>query len=78
MKISIQDYAGGIDSSVKDKLFEHYITTKPSDKGTGIGLYLSKLIIEDSMCGKLEVNNENGGALFTITLPFKIEKNNEI
>lgn len=75
-RISIQDYAGGINDSVKDKLFDPYITTKKEGKGTGIGLYMSKRIIEDSMGGVLSVSNQNGGALFIIALPFKAEKNN--
>jgi signal transduction histidine kinase len=77
VKISVQDYAGGVDDSIKNKLFEPYITTKARDNGTGIGLFMSKKIIVDSMGGSLSVTNENGGALFIITLPLKLEKIDE-
>jgi len=76
--ISIQDYAGGIEGSVKDNLFEPYITTKADSNGTGIGLYMSKRIIEDSMHGKIKVSNQNGGAIFIITLPYTEEQHGEI
>lgn len=75
--ISIQDYAGGIDPSVQNKLFDPYITTKSAEKGSGIGLYMSKRIIETSMQGTIEVINQNGGAFFTIILPFITEKKHE-
>lgn len=66
--ISIEDNAGGIDNSIIDKIFEPYFTTKHKSGGTGLGLYISKLIVEGSMGGKLSVKNGNFGAKFTITL----------
>jgi|GEM_PF-1964242 len=71
--IEILDNAKGIDKSIIDKVFEPYFTTKETGEATGIGLYMSKMIIEKSMKGKIEVENfyENGevfGAKFTITL----------
>lgn len=68
IKISVQDNAGGIDETIVDKIFDDYFTTK-ENKGTGIGLSMSKLIIEDELKGRIEVQNKNGGALFTITIP---------
>ncbi len=68
MLITIADNAGGIPENIMDKIFEPYFTTKFASKGTGLGLYMSKLIIEDSMHGKLGVKNGSDGAIFTIEL----------
>ena len=71
--ITVSDNAGGIDKDVKDKIFEPYFTTKHPSLGTGLGLYISKKILEKSMNGIIEVFNINKGAKFVITL----RKNNE-
>ncbi|MBF0336764.1 MAG: PocR ligand-binding domain-containing protein [Nitrospirae bacterium] len=65
--ISIRDNGGGIPADVKGRIFEPYFTTKGSE-GTGIGLYMSKTIIEANMGGSLTVKNIPGGAEFTISL----------
>jgi len=65
--IEVLDNAGGIPKDIIDSIFNPYFTTK-KEKGTGIGLYLCKTIIEDSMDGELKVKNYKGGALFTITI----------
>lgn len=64
--ISVLDNAGGIPKSIIDKIFEPYFTTK--EKGLGLGLYMSKIIIDKSINGKLDVKNKKHGALFTITI----------
>ncbi len=67
--IQIQDTAGGIDESIITKIFDPYFTTKAQGKGMGIGLYMSKQIIERHMHGKLSVENTENGAKFTINIP---------
>ncbi|MDR3177442.1 MAG: PAS domain-containing sensor histidine kinase [Campylobacteraceae bacterium] len=69
--IHIQDNAGGIDKDVIDKIFEPYFTTKHASLGTGLGLYIVKTIIENSMQGEVTAENINGGALFVIKIPIK-------
>ncbi len=66
--IEIIDNAGGIDEAIIDKIFESYFTTKDKEDSTGLGLYMSKFIIEDSCKGKLKAENTSDGAKFTITL----------
>ena len=66
-QITIQDNAGGIAKKIIDKIFDPYFSTK-NDKGTGLGLYMSKIIIETYYKGSLFVSNTDKGALFTITI----------
>ena len=64
--VIIEDNAGGIPEEILDRIFEPYFTTKEQGKGTGMGLYISKMIIEDNMNGSLSVSNIDDGALFEI------------
>lgn len=64
--ILISDNAGGIDKKIEEKIFEPYFSTKPD--GSGIGLYMSKTIIEKSFQGKLYFKNSGKDSLFFIDL----------
>ncbi|MDA3908686.1 MAG: ATP-binding protein [Sulfurimonas sp.] len=66
--LSICDNAGGIDAEILPKVFNPYFTTKHQSMGTGLGLHIAKMIIEDNMDGKLIAQNNQNGATFTIRM----------
>lgn len=67
--LSIQDTGGGIAPNALPHIFEPYFTTKGPGEGTGIGLYMSKTIIEKHMSGSLSARNTADGAEFRLVLP---------
>ena len=71
--ITCCDNGGGINDDVMDKIFNPYFTTKDEGKGTGIGLYMSKEIIEKHMDGKMSVFNTGDGVCFSIKLPTNLQ-----
>jgi signal transduction histidine kinase len=64
--VSITDNAGGIPEDIMDNIFDPYFTTKGPDKGTGVGLFMSRIIIEKNMAGSLVARNTGNGAEFRI------------
>ncbi|WP_024787003.1 sensor histidine kinase [Lebetimonas sp. JH369] len=66
--LEIEDNAGGIRKDIFDKIFEPYFTTKFQSQGTGIGLYMSKIIITKHFNGNLNPYNSNNGAVFVIKI----------
>jgi len=65
--IKIIDNGGNIDSKIIVNIFDPYFTTKKD--GTGFGLYMAKVIIEDKMNGTIDVENKNDTVVFTLTIP---------
>jgi len=66
--LEIEDNAGGVDESLKEKIFDPYFSTKRARNGTGLGLYMSKMIIEEKMGASLDMYNSDKGACFVITI----------
>lgn len=66
--VMVGDNAGGIPLEIIDAIFDIYFTTKRKKGGSGLGLYMSKLIIERKGMGKLSVKNGEEGAIFSISL----------
>ena len=66
--LDVKDNAGGISKEIRNKIFEPYFSTKKKKDGTGLGLYMSKTIVEEHCGGVLEVSNWEKGALFRVKL----------
>lgn len=67
--LSISDNAGGISSAILDRIYEPYFSSPDKSESPGLGLYISKMIIERVLKGSIKARNHNSGALFEISLP---------
>lgn len=67
--INIEDNGDGIPLEIVNKIFDPYFSTKTLTHGTGLGLYMTKIIVEDHMNGKLSVSNSDHGTVFKIVIP---------
>ena len=74
--LEVSDNAGGIPKDIMHNIFMPYFSTKKNKEGTGLGLYMSKTIIEDNCNGKLYFKNSDEGAVFTIELKSILKGNN--
>ncbi len=66
IRLDIEDNAGGIPEEIINKIFDPYFTTKAKGKGTGIGLYMSKLMVENVAGASLNVETKNGTTIFSV------------
>ncbi|WP_457564055.1 sensor histidine kinase [Caminibacter pacificus] len=71
--IEVKDNGGGVDEEYQDKIFEPYFTTKNEKNGTGLGLYMSKNIVEKRLGGEILQYNDTEGAVFRIVLRMRDE-----
>lgn len=66
--IQVEDNAGGISEDIMDRIFDPYFTTKDKSSATGLGLYMSKMIIENTFKSKLKVERIKSGTIFYLDL----------
>ena len=74
--LEVLDNGGGIPEEIIEKIFDPYFSTKTRKDGTGLGLYMSQIIIKEHSDGELLISNYDDGACFTIKIPIKRESDN--
>ena len=74
--LEVNDNAGGVPEAIMDRIFEPYFTTKGPASGTGLGLYITKTIVDKHLQGTINVSNNEKGASFEIVIP-NLDKRNE-
>lgn len=73
----IEDNGGGIKEEIRDKVFDPYFTTKHQSQGTGLGLYILKIIIQDKMLGNIKLSNTKQGLSLQLTIPHNLGLTND-
>ena len=71
MIIDISDNGGGVPPELAPHLFDPYVTTKVASGCSGIGLYLARMIIQESLGGSIKLMADDGGAKFRLELPLE-------
>jgi signal transduction histidine kinase len=69
IRILVRDNGTGIPEEILTDIFNPYFTTKTEGKGTGIGLYMTKIVIKDNLGGEISAFNHEGGAAFEVLIP---------
>ena len=72
-KITVCDNGSGVSEEQRDRIFEPYITTKEEQGGSGLGLYIARMLVETGFCGRLGHAPLSEGACFIIELPVAAE-----
>ncbi|CAA6816858.1 MAG: Signal Transduction Histidine Kinase (STHK) with CheB and CheR activity [uncultured Sulfurovum sp.] len=74
--LSIEDNGSGIPANIMDNIYDPYFTTKHKAKGTGLGLYILKMIIEENLKGKVEITSSKKVTNCNLYIPITVKKRN--
>ena len=69
--LKVYDNGGGVDEAIQNRIFEPYFSTKEEKNGTGLGLYMSKTIVERHLKGTITYERFDEGSCFTIAIPLQ-------